>query len=343
MIRFGLLGCGRISKNHLESMRELTPERAKIVAVCDSVETRVKQTAEKYGAESYTDIAGLLEREDIDVVSVTTPSGLHPQHATAVAQAGKHCILEKPIGTNLKDVDRMIRAFDQSGTQLFVVKQNRLNTTMQLLKRAVDKGRFGRIFFAQTNVFWTRHQEYYEQAKWRGTWEFDGGAFLNQASHYVDAIHWLVGEIDSVQAFTGTLGRNIESEDTGAAVLKFRNGAIGSINVTMLTYPKNLEGSITIIGERGTVKIGGVAINKIEKWEFDEYDDSDKLVEQSNYSPPNVYGFGHLAYYEKVHAALTSEGEPDIDGRGGRKSLELVLAIYKSAKEGKRVALPLEV
>lgn len=343
MIRFGLLGCGRISTNHLESMRELTPERAKIVAVCDSVEDRAKQTADKYGAKSYTDIAGLLEREDIDVVSVTTPSGLHPQHATAVAQAGKHCILEKPIGTNLKDVDRMIRAFDQSGTQLFVVKQNRLNTTMQLLKRAVDKGRFGRIFFAQTNVFWTRHQEYYEQAKWRGTWEFDGGAFLNQASHYVDAIHWLVGEIDSVQAFTGTLGRNIESEDTGAAILKFRNGAIGSINVTMLTYPKNLEGSITIIGERGTVKIGGVAINKIEKWEFDEYDDSDKLVEQSNYSPPNVYGFGHLAYYEKVHAALTSEGEPDIDGRGGRKSLELVLAIYKSAKEGKRVALPLEV
>jgi UDP-N-acetyl-2-amino-2-deoxyglucuronate dehydrogenase len=340
-LNFGLIGCGRISKNHIEAIKNLS-DRCRLVAVCDSVEKRAAEAAESAGAEMYTNIDKMLARDDINIVSVATPSGLHPMHAKMVAEAGKHCVLEKPIGTSLKDVDAMIRAFDQSGSQLFVVKQNRLNTTMQLLKKAVDKGRFGRIFFAQTNVFWTRGQDYYDQAKWRGTWEFDGGAFLNQASHYVDAIHWLIGEVESVQAFTGTLARQIEAEDSGAAVLRFRNGAIGSINVTMLTYPKNLEGSITIIGEKGTVKVGGVAINKIEKWEFDEYDDDDKLVQQSNYTPPNVYGFGHLAYYDKVVTALTSDSEPDIDGRGGRKSLELVLAIYKSAREGNRVALPLQ-
>ncbi len=336
------MGCGRISKNHIEAMLALK-EKCEIVAVADPIEERARALAKNCGADFYTDERELLAREDIDIVSVTTPSGMHPAHGRMVAESGKHSILEKPIGTNLKDVDEMIRAFDKAQTQLFVVKQNRLNTTMRLLKQAVDKGRFGRIFFAQTNVFWTRDQDYYEQAKWRGTWEFDGGSFLNQASHYVDAIQWLVGEVDSVMAFTGTLARSIEAEDTGAAVLKFRNGAIGSINVTMLTYPKNLEGSITIIGEKGTVKVGGVAINKIEKWDFDSYDDDDKLVRESNYSPPNVYGFGHLGYYEKVVNALSQKGAPDIDGRGGRKSLELVLAIYKSAKQGKRIALPLEV
>jgi UDP-N-acetyl-2-amino-2-deoxyglucuronate dehydrogenase len=224
---------------------------------------------------------------------------------------------------------------------LFVVKQNRLNPPIQLLKSAIDKNRFGRIFLANATIRWARPQEYYDQAPWRGTWEFDGGAFMNQASHYVDLIQWLVGPVESVIAKTATLARKIETEDTGVAVLKFRSGALGTIEVTMLTYPRNMEGSITILGEKGAVKIGGTAVNEIEHWTFSEYDDDDKMVEGVNTSPPNVYGFGHEIYYRNVLAVLRGDAMPDTDGRAGRKSLELVLGIYQSARTGREVALPL--
>lgn len=341
ILRFGLVGCGRISGNHIRALRDC-PEDSKLVAVCDSVPERARETAREVGCDAYTDFAEMLKRDDIDVVSICTPSGLHPEHGIMAANAGKHVVSEKPMAITLESCDEFIRSCDHNGVQLFVVKQNRLNTTMQLLKRAVDKGRFGRITGAHVNVFWQRPQSYYDQAKWRGTWEFDGGAFMNQASHYVDSIHWLVGEVESVMAATATLGRRIEAEDCGSAILRFRNGAIGSINVSMLTYPKNMEGSISILGDRGTVKLGGVAVNRFEKWEFADYDDDDKLVLESNYEPPNVYGFGHLAYYRNVIDALRGKTEPNTDGRSGRKSLELILAIYKSAREGRRIALPLE-
>jgi UDP-N-acetyl-2-amino-2-deoxyglucuronate dehydrogenase len=214
-----------------------------------------------------------------------------------VANAKVNVLTEKPMAINIEAADRLIKACDDNHVKLFVVKQNRLNSTMQLLKRAIEKNRFGRIYMAQANVFWQRPQAYYDAEKWRGTWEFDGGAYMNQASHYVDAIYWLLGNVDSVSAFTATMARKIEAEDTGSAILQFRSGIIASINVTMLTYPKNFEGSITIIGEKGTVKVGGVAVNKIEKWEFDEYDDDDRIAMDSNYVPPNVYGFGHNPYY----------------------------------------------
>jgi len=211
----------------------------------------------------------------------------------------------------------------------------------------VEKGRFGRLYFAQVNVFWTRPQSYYSQAKWRGTWELDGGAFMNQASHYVDMLHWLVGEVESVQAATATLARRIETEDTGAAVVHFRSGAIGSVNVTMLTHPRNMEGSITILGETGTVKLGGPALNKVEAWEFSEYDDDDKEVAQADYAlpagPGAVYGFGHSLYLRNVLAVLDGEEDSLTDGRGGRKSLELILAIYQSARDKTTVALPLRL
>ncbi|SMP52641.1 UDP-N-acetyl-2-amino-2-deoxyglucuronate dehydrogenase [Anoxynatronum buryatiense] len=258
------------------------------------------------------------------------------------AEKGLHVVSEKPMATNLKMADAMIHACDQNGVKLFVVKQNRLNATLQLLKRAVDKGRFGRIYMASVNVFWTRPQEYYDQAKWRGTWEFDGGAFLNQASHYVDMMEWLMGPVESVMAYTATMARRIETEDTGVAALRFRNGALGNMNVTMLTHPKNYEGSITILGEKGTVKIGGIAVNKIEHWEFEEYDDDDKLIQTTDYLPPNVYGFGHTGYYQNVLDVLENGEEPNTDGREGRKSLEIILAIYKSAREGKSIPLPLD-
>ncbi len=340
-IRFGLVGCGRISGNHVRAFQEHGSE-CELVAVCDIDENRAKEAAVGSGAEVYTDVEEMFKRGDLDAVSLCTPSGLHPQHGIMAAEHGVHVVTEKPMAIRLKDCDELIQACDRNGVRLFVVKQNRLNTTMQLLKKAIEKGRFGRIYGAYVNVFWQRPQQYYDLSKWRGTWEFDGGAFMNQASHYVDMMHWLMGEVDTVMATTATLARRIEAEDCGSAVMRFRNGAIGSINVSMLVYPKNLEGSVTIIGEKGTVKVGGVAVNKFEKWEFAEYDDDDKLVTESNYEPPNVYGFGHTAYYRNVLDVLQGKCEPNTDGRSGRKSLELILAIYKSAQRGIRVALPLK-
>ena len=283
----------------------------------------------------------MLSEEKPDLVAICTPSGLHPQHGITVAQAGVHVLTEKPIGVKLDDVDHLIHACDAAAVQLFVVKQNRLNSTMQLVKRAIDKGRFGKIYMVQSNVFWQRPQDYYDSAKWRGTWEFDGGAFMNQASHYVDMLYWLVGEVDYVMASTSTMARHIETEDTGSVIIRFRNGAIGSMSVTMLAYPKNFEGSLTILGEKGTIRIGGVAINKIEKWEFADYDDDDKGIADASYNPPNVYGFGHAAYYNNVLDVLEGKAEPDTDGRSGRKSLELVHAIYLSSKSGSKISLPL--
>jgi UDP-N-acetyl-2-amino-2-deoxyglucuronate dehydrogenase len=283
----------------------------------------------------------MLAESEADIVTIATPSGLHPEQGVAAAKAGKHVVMEKPMAISLTGADALVKACDQAGVQLFVVKQNRLNPPIQLLKRAVDRNRFGRIFMASCTVHWARPQEYYDQAPWRGTWEFDGGAFMNQASHYVDLIQWIMGPVESVMAKTATLARRIETEDSGIAILKFRSGALGTIEVTMLAYPRNLEGSLTILGEKGSAKIGGTAVNKIEHWEFAEYDDDDKLVESANTNPPNVYGLGHQGYYRNVLAVLRGEAKPDTDGRAGRKSLELILGIYESAKTGREVPLPL--
>jgi UDP-N-acetyl-2-amino-2-deoxyglucuronate dehydrogenase len=257
------------------------------------------------------------------------------------ARAGKHVICEKPMAITLAAADELVHACDEAGVHLFVVKQNRLNPAVQIVKRAVEKGRFGRLYLANTTVRWTRPQSYYDQAPWRGTWEFDGGAFMNQASHYVDLIQWLVGPVESVIAKTATLARRIETEDTGVAVLKFRSGAIGVIEVTMLTYPRNMEGSITLLGETGTAKIGGTAVNRIEHWAFRDADEDDQLVASAATNPPSVYGFGHTGYYRNVLSVIRGEDVPETDGRAGRKSLELILGIYESAKTGREVPLPL--
>jgi UDP-N-acetyl-2-amino-2-deoxyglucuronate dehydrogenase len=339
-VRIALVGCGRISRNHLDAIARV--DGLTLAAVCDVVESRAREAGEAQAVPWFTDYATMLRDAPCDAVTVATPSGLHPAHGIAAARAGRHVICEKPMATSLRGADDLVQACDDHRVQLFVVKQNRLNPPIQLLKRAIDKGRFGRIYVANTTVWWTRPQEYYDQAPWRGTWEFDGGAILNQASHYVDLMQWLVGPVDSVMAHTATLARRIEAEDTGIAVLKFRSGALGAIQVTMLTWPRNLEGSITILGEKGAAKVGGTAVNRVEHWAFSDYDDDDKLIEQANTSPPNVYGFGHEGYYRNVLAALRGQSRPDTDGRGGRKSLELVLAIYESAKTGREVALPLK-
>jgi len=289
----------------------------------------------------FTSYERMLAESQADVITIATPSGLHAEQGIAAAEAGKHVVMEKPMAISLTGADALVHACDKAGVRLFVVKQNRLNPPVQLLKRAVDRNRFGRIFLASCTVHWARPQEYYDQAPWRGTWEFDGGAFMNQASHYVDLIQWLMGPVESVMAKTATLARRIETEDTGIAILKFRSGALGTIEVTMLAYPRNLEGSLTILGEKGSAKVGGTAVNKIEHWEFAEPDEDDKLVESANTNPPNVYGLGHLGYYRNVLAVLRGEAKPDTDGRAGRKSLELILGIYESAKTGREVPLPL--
>lgn len=339
--KIALVGCGRISKNHFDAIKEA--KEFKLTGVCDIHKARAEQAGKEQNVPFFTDLNDMISNVEMDIISICTPSGIHAKQGIISAEKGIHVLTEKPMATKLDDADELIKSCDKNNVKLLVVKQNRLNTTMQLLKHAIDKGRFGKIYQASVNVFWQRPQEYYDMAKWRGTWEFDGGAFMNQASHYVDALEWLIGEPESVMGMTSTMARKIESEDMGAAIVKFRNGVIGTINVSMLTFPKNFEGSITILGEKGTVKVGGIAVNKMEKWEFEDYDDDDKQIMQSNYTPPNVYGFGHLAYYHNVLDVLKGKQEPNTDGRSGRKSLELILAIYKSSQTGKKIALPLSL
>jgi UDP-N-acetyl-2-amino-2-deoxyglucuronate dehydrogenase len=340
--RVVLVGCGRISERHFEAIAG--QPSLKLVAVCDEIAARAKEAGEKAGVPYFTSETEMLDKVKADVAVICTPSGLHPKHGIAAAQKGLHVISEKPVATRLEEADALVKACDDAGVNLFVVKQNRLNPAIQLLKKSIDLERFGRIYLANTTVRWNRPQSYYDAAPWRGTWEFDGGAFMNQASHYVDMIQWLVGPVASVSAKTATLARRIESEDTGVAVLKFRNGAMGTIEVTMLTYPKNLEGSITILGENGTVKVGGTALNRIETWEFSkrhEEIDTEAEAQKVAPNPLSVYGSGHKPYYDNVVRVLKGEAMPGTDGREGRKSLELILAIYESARTDREVTLPL--
>lgn len=340
-IRFALVGCGRIANNHFAAMREHR-DRCELVGVCDIDPNAMRDAVDKTGAQGYATLTQMLAHCEADAFILTTPSGLHPEQTVKIARAGRHVITEKPMATRWEDGKRMVAAADAAGVRLFVVKQNRRNPTLQLLKSAVEKKRFGRIYMVNLNVFWTRPDSYYTSAKWRGTWEYDGGAFMNQASHYVDLIDWIVGPVESLQAYTGTLARNIEVEDTGVISLRWRNGALGSMNVTMLTYPRNLEGSITILGEHGTVRIGGVAVNEVQQWEFAQSDPDDALVRDASYQTTSVYGFGHPLYYDNVIKVLRGEAEPETDGREGLKSLEVLVAAYMSARDGRRVALPLE-
>jgi len=340
-IRIAVVGCGRISKNHFLAI-EKHQENIELAAVCDINPDVLAEHKNKYQVPGYQRLEEMLKNETVDVISICTPSGLHPEQTIMAAKHGVHVMTEKPMATRWQDGLNMVRACDNAGIRLFVVKQNRRNTTLQLLKRAIQEKRFGRIHMVHLNVFWTRPQEYYDSAKWRGTWELDGGAFMNQASHYVDLIDWLIGPVASVQAMTGTLGRDIEVEDTGVMNIKWRSGALGSMSVTMLTYPKNYEGSITIIGENGTVRVGGVAVNEIQHWEFEDERDYDQQIKDANYETTSVYGFGHPLYYKNVIDVLRGEAEPETDGREGLKSLEVLIAAYLSARDGKTISLPLE-
>jgi UDP-N-acetyl-2-amino-2-deoxyglucuronate dehydrogenase len=340
-VRIAVVGCGRISRNHFGSI-DKHADRLELAAICDIDPAVLADHAARYKVPAYHDLEELLVREKPDLVALCTPSGIHPDQAVLAARHKVHVMTEKPMATRWVDGVRMVKACDEAGVRLFVVKQNRRNTTLRLLKRAVTEKRFGRIHMVHLNVFWTRPQSYYDQGNgWRGTWEFDGGAFMNQASHYVDLLDWLIGPVEKVQAMMSTT-RDIEVEDTGVLNIRWRNGALGSMSVTMLTYPQNLEGSITILGEKGTVRIGGVAVNDIQLWQFEDSRDYDAQVKEANYQTTSVYGFGHPLYYKNVVDVLRGEAAPETDGREGLKSLELLIAAYLAARDGRTVSLPLE-
>lgn len=343
-IKFALVGCGRIAQRHAELLGSSKVNGAKLVAVCDVQVDRAKAIGQKYQVPYYNDMDEMMQREDIDVVSVLTPSGLHAKHVVALAKHKKHIVVEKPMALTLKDADAMIAACNAKGIKLFVVKQNRFNYPVLKLREALEEGRFGKIVMGTVRVRWCREQRYYDQDKWRGTWEMDGGVFSNQASHHVDMLEWMLGEPESVFAKAVTALVNIEVEDTGVAIIKFKSGAIGVVEATTATRPKDLEGSVSILGANGTVEIAGFAVNEMKVWNFLKPRKEDEVVlKEYRQNPPNVYGFGHLAYLEHVVDVIVNNKMARVDGVEGRKSLKLITAIYQSIETGKEVFLSSKV
>ena len=338
--KIGLVGCGRISKKHFSAIERL--DDLKLVAICDIDDDALRSADTPIDVARYKSYEELLLNLDVDLVVLCTPSGLHATQAITAAKYNKHVITEKPMATNMDDANRMVSACKKAGVHLFVVKQNRYNKSLQLLKKAIDSGRFGKIYLVTVNVFWTRPQEYYDSAEWRGTCSLDGGALMNQSSHYFDLLNWLIGPVSHVHAMTGTLARNIEVEDTAVVNVCWRGGTLGSINSTMLTYPHNMEGSITIIGESGTVKIGGIALNNVEVWKFKDSCNYDSYVCNLHEQIDNVYGNGHFKYYKNIVNQLNSDVYPEIYGYDGLKSLELIVASYVSSRDDKTVFLSLD-
>lgn len=340
MLKFALLGCGRIAKRHSDLLGESQIDGAKLVAVCDVVEEKAKKIGQKFDIPYFTDLHQMMKSEDIDVVSVLTPSGNHAENVISLAQYKKHIVLEKPMALTIDDADAMIRACDENGIKLFVVKQNRFNVPVVKLREAVEAKRFGKLVLGTIRVRWCRRQEYYDQDAWRGTWAYDGGVLTNQASHHVDLLEWMVGDVESVYAKSAQALVDIETEDTAVVLLKFVNGALGIIEATTATRPKDLEGSISILGENGTVEIGGFAVNQMKVWNFADNNDQDEdVLEKFSVNPPNVYGYGHQAYYDHVVDCILNDRKHLVDGLEGRKSLELISAIYESIETGKEVKL----
>lgn len=337
-IRLGFIGAGRISQKHFEAL-EQHKDNIEVVAVCDIEKNRAGGAAQRMGAKAYENIGAMLSSEQLDVVTVATPNGLHPAHVMQVADAGVHVITEKPMSISWEDGTKMNQYCIDKGAQLFVIHQNRFNDTVLALYNALKQGRFGKIYMLTSNVFWTRPQDYYDKdGAWHGTKDMDGGAYLTQASHYVDLMQWIAGSTPkSVYANLKTLARKIETEDSGVACFEWKNGIIGAMNVTMLTYPKNLEGSVTVLGEKGTVRIGGVAMNVIEHWEFADKRPEDEAILNANYDTNSVYGFGHVRYYENVVNVFRGKDKPLINGEEGLKSLKILTAIYDSSLQGKPI------
>lgn len=334
-LKFGLVGCGRIAKRHSELLGHGQIRNACLAAVCDVKEDRAQAIGARFGVPHFPDMHEMMRNTDLDVVVILTESGSHAAHTLELAPYGKHIVVEKPMALALPDADRMIEACDMAGVHLFVVKQNRFNVPVVKLREALEAGRFGKLVMGTIRVRWCRPQAYYDADAWRGTWAMDGGVLTNQASHHVDMLEWMMGDVDSVFAMSSTRLVDIETEDTAVVTLKFRNGALGVIEATTATRPRDLEGSISVLGERGTVEIAGFAVNEMRTWAFTEsLPGDDEVMVRYSVNPPNVYGFGHQAYYDHVVDALLRDGPKLVDGLQGRRSLELITAIYESIETG---------
>ncbi|MEA3337462.1 MAG: Gfo/Idh/MocA family oxidoreductase [Chloroflexota bacterium] len=336
-IRFGLIGCGRVAPRHAQSLSQL-PE-TEMRAVADIRQDRAERFAAEYNTESFVDYARLLDRSDIDAVSICVPSGLHARVALDALEAGKHVLVEKPIALNLADADRMIATARAHNRMLGVVLQNRYNSPMQQIRQLIDQDALGELYLGNACVRWYRPQSYYED-DWHGTWAMDGGALMNQSIHHIDALQWFMGPVQSVQAYTATLAHEMEAEDVGVAVLKFASGALGTVEGSTLTWPKNLEGSVAIFGGKGSVKIGGTALNRITLWKVaGQLEQEAEILTSQRVDPPSVYGYSHREVIREFAHALIAGRSPGTPGEEARKSLELVLAIYQSAGTGKEVFL----
>jgi UDP-N-acetyl-2-amino-2-deoxyglucuronate dehydrogenase len=343
-LRIGLLGCGRIALRHGELLGKRQIDDACLAAVCDIQPERAAAFAQKHDVPAFDSLEAMLAGADLDAVAVLTPSGMHADHAVSILRARKHAIVEKPMALTLADADRMVAAAHEANRHLLVVKQNRFNVPVVKAREALDAGRFGQLVLGSVRVRWCRDQKYYDQDGWRGTWAMDGGVVANQASHHVDMLQWFMGPVQSVHARSLRALVDIEAEDTAVATVRFRNGAVGVIEATGATRPKDLEGSLSILGSGGSVEIGGFAVNEIRHWHFVEARKEDaQVLTRYSVNPPNVYGFGHHAYYDHVVAVLRGREEPLVDGAEGRSSFELVAAIYESMASNREVSLPLRV
>jgi UDP-N-acetyl-2-amino-2-deoxyglucuronate dehydrogenase len=337
MLHFGLIGCGRVAPRHAQSLAQLY--ETELLAVADTRESRAVHFAAEYGATAYSDYRRVLDRHDIDAVSICVPSGLHAQVALDAISAGKHVLVEKPIALTLADADAMIAAAANAGRTLAVVLQNRYNHPMRQLRQLIDNNEMGRIHLGAACVRWYRPQSYYEDG-WHGTWAMDGGALMNQSIHHIDALQWLMGPVQSVTAYTATRAHRMETEDVAVAILRFANGALASVEGSTLTWPQNLEGSVAIFGEHGSVKIGGTALNRIVMWKVaGQLEQEAELLTSQVVDPPSVYGYSHREVIHDFARALLDGRTPGTPGAEARKSLELVLAMYESAKSGNEVTL----
>ncbi|MCI8269459.1 MAG: Gfo/Idh/MocA family oxidoreductase [Lachnospiraceae bacterium] len=344
-MKYALIGCGRISPNHIVAAQKNDLE---IVAICDIVPENMQDKAEKFGLENvrqYTDYQELLAVEKPELAAICTESGKHAEVAIDCIKAGCHVIIEKPIALSIEDADRIVQLSKQYHVKVCASHQNRFNKSIQKIREAVEQERFGKMFYGTAHVRWCRDQEYYAKASWRGTWEQDGGALMNQCIHNIDLLRWMMGgKVEEVIGMTDQLAHPyIEAEDLGIAIVKFSNGTYGVIEGTTDIYPKNLEETLYLFGEKGTVKAGGQSVNIIEEWRFsDGWDQPDKVMKEFGENPPNIYGFGHTPLYTDMIDAIVNDREPYVNGEEGRNTLELVLAIYKSAAENRGVRLPLD-